>query len=128
MAMGMGYDEYWDGDNEAPAAYLERDRLLQERRNELAWLQGMYIAEAIGAAMSKKHKYPKEPYPISKKDMEKREEKEQKEADAKFFDYMMTMTEHLNQRIAKKQFEKKMAESIQSEQSKGGGSSAQSKA
>lgn len=47
MAMGMTYDEYWDGDALAPKLYQERYKLQQQRDDINAWVQGMYIYEIL---------------------------------------------------------------------------------
>lgn len=90
MAMGMSYDEYWNGDNDAPRQYLKADRLRRRRKNQELWLQGLYIYRAIHAlspelnAASKDFKpepYMKDPIPID--DYERKEqEKESHKAEA----------------------------------------------
>lgn len=47
LAMGMSPSDYWEGDCALVKAYREADRLRQERANMEAWLQGMYIYEAV---------------------------------------------------------------------------------
>ena len=47
LAMGMSWENYWDGDPLAVKHYREADRLRQERMNEQAWLTGMYVYSAI---------------------------------------------------------------------------------
>lgn len=48
LALGMPSHEYWEGDASLVKAYREADKLRQERQNAQAWLQGMYVYEAIG--------------------------------------------------------------------------------
>jgi len=45
--MGMTWEQYWHGDVTMVAAYAEAERLRQQRQNSEAWLQGMYIYDAI---------------------------------------------------------------------------------
>lgn len=87
MSMGMTYDEYWNGDNDAPRQYLKADRLRRKRKNEELWLQGLYIYRAIHAlspelnAASKEFKpepYIEKPIPIDEKDQAERKAEEQK--------------------------------------------------
>lgn len=47
MSMGMSYDDYWNGDNEAPKWYLKAHKIAKERKDEELWLQGMYIYDAL---------------------------------------------------------------------------------
>lgn len=66
MAMGVSYDEFWNGDY-TQLKYVQSAYLIEtERRNEQAWLQGMYVYEAVGVALSnafKKKGTPPEKYP-----------------------------------------------------------------
>ena len=74
MALGMTYDEYWHGDVYAARMYLEADRLRQKRKNEEAWLQGMYVYDALARVSpifrafalrgTKASPYPDKPYDI----------------------------------------------------------------
>lgn len=78
MAIGMTYEEYWNGDNAAPMYYREAHKLKRKQRNEELWLQGLYIYEAIGdleplfhdwvKEPPKAKKYSEEPYPLTKKE------------------------------------------------------------
>ena len=79
MAMGMSYDDYWNGEPDMPKHYRKKRETERQFRNEELWLQGMYVYEAILAcapalnAMSKKPKplpYSQKPYPITSKDLE----------------------------------------------------------
>ena len=45
--MGMPYDLYWDGDPQAVRAFREADRMRQKRANTEAWIQGMYVYDAV---------------------------------------------------------------------------------
>lgn len=92
MAMGMTWDEYWYGDPRMAIAYRKAYELKCKRQNHDAWLQGMYIYEAlvdvapILRAFSKETKptpYSKQPYALTEDDAKKRKEKEEKERDQK---------------------------------------------
>ena len=52
MAMGMGYDEFWDGKPDRAVAYREAYRLRREAENEQAWLQGLYVYDAFVVCLS----------------------------------------------------------------------------
>ena len=45
----MTYDEFWNGDNEMPRMYRRAHEIKQREADHLAWLQGAYIYQAIGA-------------------------------------------------------------------------------
>ena len=87
LAMGMTYEQFWDGDSILVVDYRKADEIRNDKLNQQLWLQGMYIYEAlcdvapILRAFPKKgtkpHKYPAEPYAISQK--ERKQKSEQKE-------------------------------------------------
>lgn len=53
MSIGMSREEYWNGNDPAVLReYIEADKLRQERQNGEAWLQGVYIYEALTTALS----------------------------------------------------------------------------
>lgn len=87
MAYGMTYDQFWDGDVSAHRMFIKAEKLRMKRKNEDAWLQGMYFYEALccssslfrGLKPSRPQAYRKEPYDISDEDRKKREEAEARE-------------------------------------------------
>lgn len=83
LAMGMSYEEFWDGDPSLAKAYRKADEIRRRKINEELWLCGMYTADALAATVGnmfskKKYKYPSEPRPITKLEMEERKERERK--------------------------------------------------
>ena len=86
MSIGMTYYEFWDGDVALVRAYRQADELRRRRQNEVLWLQGAYIYEAlcdvapIFHAFAKKGtkpgEYVKEPYPITESEIRERKERE----------------------------------------------------
>lgn len=88
LSIGMTGEEYWDGDNDLVISYRKVDEIKQERLNQEKWLQGMYIYDAlcriapIFHAFAKKgtkpKPYPSEPYSITTKQMETKEEEKVK--------------------------------------------------
>lgn len=73
LAMGMTYEEYWNGDSTLVKAYRKAQELKKQMQNELLWLQGMYFYEALCCvapilkAFSKQRKpvpYRDSPYPL----------------------------------------------------------------
>ena len=82
----MTNEEYWYAPPRLAVAYREANKLRMRRANEDAWLQGLYIREAIrevaagfDSSNRKKPQYPKDPIDLGleteaeKKDKAKRE-------------------------------------------------------
>ena len=84
MAMGMTYEQFWDGDVRLVKAYREADAIRRRRKNEELWLEGVYMAEALSATVGNmfskgnKHQYPSEPIPITAEEQKARREREEK--------------------------------------------------
>ena len=51
LAIGMSYAEYWDGDPILTRYYRKAYLIRQEEINNNAWLQGMYIYDAVSTAL-----------------------------------------------------------------------------
>lgn len=71
-------------------AFVEADRLKQERMNDEAWLQGMYFFNAMSSALHNSRRtkvsdpiaeYPSKPYEIYKKQETKQEREAREEAE-----------------------------------------------
>jgi len=87
MAYGMSPTEYWDGEPGLARQYREAYEIKRSMRNQELWLQGLYIYEALLDVSpilhafpkqgTKPKEYPKEPYPITPKDQEEKERREQ---------------------------------------------------
>lgn len=95
MAMGMTYEQFWDGDNEIATMYRKSYQIKQEMANRDMWVQGMYFYEAlcdvapILRAFSKARRpspYTKEPYkfePVEPIEQEQNEKEVQADKKAK---------------------------------------------
>ncbi len=79
LAIGMSYAEYWEGDPKLAQYYRKAYRLKQEEKNHNAWLQGMYVYDAVSTALHNAFRgmgktkppakdYAKQPYDIFKKE------------------------------------------------------------
>lgn len=109
MAMGMTPDEFWDGENELPKYYREAKKIRDEEANHHAWLQGLYIYDAIGRlapalkAFSKRkpEKYMAEPYPLTKDDADAKAERDAKTTSDKMFAYMQSKMTAINKKFMK---------------------------
>ena len=51
LAIGMSYAEYWEGDPKLAQYYREAYQIKQDEINNNAWLQGMYIYDAVSTAL-----------------------------------------------------------------------------
>ena len=51
LANGMSYAEYWEGDPKLAQYYRKAYQIKQEEINNNAWLQGMYIYDAVSTAL-----------------------------------------------------------------------------
>lgn len=47
MAMGMSYDEYWNGELERAKFYRKAFELKKKQDNEKLWMQGAYIYNVL---------------------------------------------------------------------------------
>ena len=87
MSIGMTYDEFWNGDVSMVKAYRKAYELREKRRNQDAWMQGLYFYEALCDASPlfrftmkkgaiRPEPYIKEPFPITEAEVREREERE----------------------------------------------------
>jgi len=81
LSIGMTYDQYWYEDTDLLIHYIKAEQYRLKRFNQQAWVQGLYVYQAIGCLvpilnpLSKEHKarpYLKEPFPSSKEEVEER--------------------------------------------------------
>jgi hypothetical protein len=98
LAIGMSFAEYWEGDPKLAQYFRKAYLIKQEQFNNNAWLQGMYIYDAVSTALHNALRgmgktkppakdYAKQPYDIFKKEKTPAEkaievEKEQEKAAA----------------------------------------------
>ena len=96
LAIGMSFAEYWEGDPKLAQYYRKAYQIKQEEINNAAWLQGVYIYDAVSTALHNALRgmgknpppakdYAKKPYEIFKKEKTPEEkalevEKEQEKA------------------------------------------------
>ena len=90
LMCGMTYEQYMFGDVELATFYRKKYMLEEERYNIHAWLQGMYVYEAVADVSPILHAfaqkgttilpYASEPYPINER---QRAEKEARDAERK---------------------------------------------
>ena len=76
LAIGMSSAEYWEGDCSLTRYYRKAYLIKQEEINNNAWLQGLYIYDAVSSVVhnalrgknSKAREYTKQPYNIGNKE------------------------------------------------------------
>ena len=79
LAIGMSLAEYWEGDPKLAQYYRKAYCIKQEQLNNNAWLQGLYIYDAVSTALHNALRgmgknppptknYAKEPYNLFKKE------------------------------------------------------------
>ena len=84
LAMGMTYAQFWHDEPKLCEAYRKADEIRRRRVNEEMWLNGMYTADALAATVGNmfskgtKNKYPSEPRPITRDEVEERRERAEK--------------------------------------------------
>lgn len=70
-------------------SFVEASRLKKKQENEMLWLQGMYFYNGLCCALqnafskkgARKAEYPKEPYPVFKREKTERERQEEIKAE-----------------------------------------------
>lgn len=90
MAMGMSYSEFWHCNTKVHKAYRLAWKQNREYRNWEMWWQGGYIYEALlkvapvmraafGKGKVEPGKYSEEPYPLSSREAEERQEAQRRQ-------------------------------------------------
>ena len=93
LAIGMSSAEYWEGDPSLTRYFRKAYEIKQEEINNNAWLQGLYIYDAVSVALhnalrgknTKAREYAKQPYNFDNKEkseLEKAKEVETEQAKA----------------------------------------------
>ncbi len=76
LAIGMSSAEYWEGDPSLTRYFRKAYKIKQEEINNNAWLQGVYIYDAISTALhnalrgknQKAREYARQPYDFSNRE------------------------------------------------------------
>lgn len=107
----MTAEQYWDGDPWLAKAFREANELRKGWDNEMAWLQGMYIYQALCAASplfrafakkgTKAQPYIEQPIPITKRQGEDNKVEQEKQTFEKGKKFMEIFALNHNKRFAK---------------------------
>lgn len=93
MSWGMSYEEFWHGDPSIAKYYRKAAELKQRQANDIAYLQGAYVYEAILCASpilnpfakqgTKPYPYPAKPFEAKKDGVEDSADKESEARNAR---------------------------------------------
>ena len=78
----MSYELYWRGPCYETVAYRKAQEIDVERKNQMLWLQGLYIYQALNTvafnmfSKSEKQDYLEAPIPITKSGIQQKEERD----------------------------------------------------
>lgn len=105
LLYGMTYEQYWEMDSTLAISYRKKHELEMQQQNQMLWLQGAYIYNALGCVapmfngMASDHTpkpYIKEPFPLNEQEKLEQEQREQGE---KIKEYMMSYMTKFNNSI-----------------------------
>lgn len=109
--MGMTYDQYWRDDPSLVRAYRKAQELKRKWENEQAWLQGMYIYEALcdvspvlhafAKRGTKPAQYASEPYAVTRVEQEIKHAREEKARQQRYREYLARFAKSFNERFKK---------------------------
>ena len=112
LSIGMTEEQYWDKDCCLVKFYRKAEELRKERVNQEAWLQGMYIYDALlrvapvlhafAKKGTKPQPYVEEAYPITEKKMENAKSKKEKAKSHKGLLYMQAYMVANNKRFGER--------------------------
>jgi hypothetical protein len=113
LSIGMTEEQYWDGDPVLVQSYRKAEEYRREHQNEMAWLQGMYVYDAISRlvpvlhAFAKKGAKPKpyteEPYPITEKKQEDKKMRAEKSLSDKGLARMESFMQKFNKNFKERE-------------------------
>lgn len=109
LSLGMTEEDYWDKDCLLVKYFREVEKINLERKNKYAWLQGMYIYDALLRVspafkeFSKKRQsplpYPDNAYDLWEEDVSRNKEEQEKKKYDKAKRYMETYMVRYNQKL-----------------------------
>lgn len=90
LAIGMTEEQYWDRDSTLVMAYRKAEEIKTNKKNQELWLQGAYFYEALSRVSPILHAYAKkgtkpapylaEPFSLTAKQEEVKQERKDKQA------------------------------------------------
>ena len=98
----MTEDQYWYGETFLRHIYLEKHRISMRQQNELAWINGQYILQAIAVVLQDSKKgnritYPEKPFEYytrqkSKEEIEREKHMKAVEMRQRFYNMLKSQT------------------------------------
>ncbi len=95
LAMGMTYEQYFNGSSDLVKYYREAEKIKTSRINQIAWLNGRYIYDALCCVApmyafkpTKPVLYPKYPYALDEQEKQEYKEIEKKNTQQQAIEYM----------------------------------------
>lgn len=70
----MSAEDFWEGDPRLARSYQGKARIQRDYQNQDAWLNGIYVLNAVNAALSEKAAYPEKPFVLNEDEVEKQED------------------------------------------------------
>lgn len=111
MAMGMSYEQFWDGDPAMATVFQKAQRLRLKQEDERLWRQGLYFYDALCCVApalqafrpSKPTPYPAKPYSMKERaeDGTEIDERERESKKGKIF--MEVFAVHFNRKFKERQ-------------------------
>lgn len=92
LSIGMTYDQFWNQDVSLAKYYRKADKYRSDQKNTEAWLQGMYIYDAVSTVIynafgrkrgQQAENYTSKPYPIHQEEVEQEKQQRVEEERAK---------------------------------------------
>ena len=108
MSIGMTFDEFWNQDVAMVRAYRKSHELKRRQQNEVLWMQGLYIRDALLSTVgnmfagksSTPIEYPAEPYPVTTEQVAEKEAAEHRRMEERMkADFMAMAARMINQKM-----------------------------
>lgn len=103
LALGMTYEQYMTGEIELVKYYREAYKLRLDHENQMCWLQGRYVYDAILMASplfafkpTKPQPYHTRPYPTSEEQYAEIQDSIQAENEAKAYSFVSNWAKKVN--------------------------------
>lgn len=120
MAIGVSFDEFWNGDYTRLKFYYDAYQLMLEERNREMWLQGFYVFDAVSVAISnafrqrgqQPSKYMEKPIRLTEMSEIEKEQEAEKTLES-FKTQLRSLTGRLERREQHRQEEAVMKEKVE---------------
>ena len=97
----MTYDQFWNDDCTLVKYYREAHELKRREKNQELWMQVSPVLRAFAKKGTKPLPYTAEPYPLSRKEIREREEREEKARYDKQVNKVLSWVKQVNSKYIK---------------------------